>query len=38
MQALTAEFFGFAGKIPLLFAEKNLKTVCFPSLYFKTGS
>ena len=25
-------------KIPLLFAEKNSKTVCFPPLYFKTGS
>jgi hypothetical protein len=29
MQALAAEFSGYAGKIPLLFGEQSLKTVCF---------
>jgi hypothetical protein len=33
MQALTAELFGFAQKIPLLFAEENLKTVCFHPIF-----
>jgi hypothetical protein len=27
--------FRLCRKIPLLFAEKNLKTVCFPPLYLK---
>jgi hypothetical protein len=31
MQALAAEFSGFRRKTPLLFAEKNIKTVCFDS-------
>jgi hypothetical protein len=29
MQALAAEFSGWSRKIPLLFGEKSLKTVCF---------
>jgi hypothetical protein len=29
MQALAAEFSGWRRKIPLLFGEKSLKTVCF---------
>ena len=35
MQALAAEFSGCRRKIPLLFAEKSLKTVCFESSVFK---
>jgi hypothetical protein len=29
MQAITAEFFGFAEEFRCFFAEKDLKTVCF---------
>ena len=29
MQALATEFSGWRRKIPLLFGEKSLKTVCF---------
>jgi hypothetical protein len=35
MQAQAAEFFGYAGKIPLLFGEKSFETVCFDSSFFK---
>jgi hypothetical protein len=35
MQALAAEFSGFRRKTPLLFAEKNIKTVCLDSSIFE---
>jgi hypothetical protein len=35
MQALAAEFSGFRRKTPLLFAERNIKTVCFDSSILK---
>jgi hypothetical protein len=35
MQAVAAELSGYAGKFPLHFGEKSLKTVCF---HFKKGS
>jgi hypothetical protein len=38
MPLTNSGIFGLRRKIPLLFAEKNIKTVCFPPLYFKTGS
>jgi hypothetical protein len=31
MQAVAAELSGYAGKIPLLSGEENLKAVCFES-------
>jgi hypothetical protein len=37
MQALATEFSGWRRKIPLLFGEKSLKTVCFHFMYFKAG-
>jgi hypothetical protein len=33
-----AEFSGWRRKIPLLFGEKSLKTVCFDLCIFKPGS
>jgi len=35
MQAMAAEFSGYAGKIPLLFGQKSLKTVYFDSFILK---
>jgi len=31
MQAVAAELTGYAGKIPLLFGDESLETVCFDS-------
>ncbi len=38
MQALATEFSGWRRKIPLLFGEKSLKTVCFHLCILKQGS
>ena len=35
MQAVAAELSGYAGKIPLLFGVKSLRTVCFDSFILK---
>jgi hypothetical protein len=38
MQAMTSELSGQRRKIPMLFEEKSLKTVCSDSYIKKTGS
>jgi len=38
MQALAAELSGWRRKIPLLFEEKSLRTVCSDSCIQETGS
>jgi hypothetical protein len=38
MQALAAEFSGYAGKFRCFLEEKSFETVCFDSFIFKTGS